>query len=73
MNEPKFTAEELRLRHERLGHNMRAAVQELVSEFERDTGLDVDRIDVRLGTMTTIGQPERTIIKGVSVRVGLGR
>jgi hypothetical protein len=73
MSDQRFTAEELRTRHQRLENNMRAAVQELVSEFERETGMDCERIDVRTCALAIIGQPERTVIESVSVRVGLGR
>jgi len=45
------------------------AITDLVMQFEQETGLTVARIELERLSAATIGEPDATILAGVSVEV----
>jgi len=44
-------------------------IRDLIAEFEQETGLTVDRIEVERLSAATMGEPNATILAGVNVEV----
>lgn len=59
--------EELHAREKKLEQDLCAANERLVSEFERDTGVYVSRVDVGIMLIETAGEPDKYTITGVNV------
>lgn len=59
--------EELHAREKKLEQDLCAANERLISEFEKDTGVYVSRVDVDIALIETVGKPDRYIITGVNI------
>ena len=59
--------EELHAREKKLERDLCAANERLISEFERDTGVYVSRVDVDIALIETAGEPDKHIITGVNI------
>lgn len=72
MNAPSPTAATIRAAHSSMEAAIAAAIREQVRIFERETGLEVQGVEVQLATLTSPAGRE-TLVDSVDVRVGLGR
>lgn len=72
MHEPSPTAATIRAAHSSMEAAITAAIREQVRIFERETGLEVQGVEVQLATLTSPAGRE-TFVDSVDVRVGLGR
>lgn len=59
--------EELHARGKKLEQDLCAANERLISEFEKDTGFYVSRVDVDIALIETAGEPDRYTITGVNI------
>lgn len=59
--------EELHAREKKLEQDLCAANERLISEFEKDAGVYVSRVDVDMALIETVGKPDRYIITGVNI------
>lgn len=66
------TAATIRFAHSSMEARIAAAIHEQVRIFERETGLEVQGVEVQLATLTSQAGRE-TLVDSVDVRVGLGR
>lgn len=62
-----MNTEDLHAREKKLEKDLCAANERLVSEFERDTGVCVSRVDVDIALIATVGEPDKYIITGVNI------
>lgn len=58
---------ELHAREKKLERDLCAANERLISEFEKDTGVYVSRVDVDIALIETAGEPDKHIITGVNI------
>ena len=58
---------ELQERRDKLQRDLCAANERIISEFEKDTGVYVSRIDVDISLIATVGEPDKYVITGVNV------
>ena len=58
---------EIREKREQLERDLYSANEKLISEFQKETGVNVGRVDVNLGLIETIGEPNRYIVMNVGV------
>lgn len=59
--------EELHAREKKLEQDLCAANERLISEFEKDTGVYVSRVDVGIELIQTAGESDRYVITGVDI------
>lgn len=59
--------EELQAREIKLERDLCAANEKLISEFEKDTGVYVSRVDVDIALIETAGEPDRYTLTGVNI------
>lgn len=59
--------EELHAREKKLEQDLCAANERLISEFKKDTGVYVSRVDVGITLIETAGEPDKYVITGVDI------
>lgn len=59
--------EALQAKEKKLEQDLCAANERLISEFERDTGVYVSRVDVGITLIETAGEPDRYTITSVDI------
>jgi hypothetical protein len=72
MNEPSPIAATVRAARHNMEAIITAVIRDQIRIFERETGLEVQGVEVELATLTSPAGRE-TLVDSVDVRVGLGR
>lgn len=62
-----ITIKQLQEKREQLERDLYSANEKLISEFQKETGVNISRVDVNLGLIETIGEPDKYIVMNVGV------
>lgn len=66
----QYTVAELKRLRNGLSNSLHAAVQSRVSQFQEDTGIPVEHIEVTLVDVSALGRPKRSFVHTVRVSFG---